>query len=187
MSIKTSELKKGQVILHEGLRYTVKDIQHVAKGNWRSYYQIKLKDFNTGRVVELRFAVDDRIETLFVQTKELEYLYREGDNLIMADPETYDQMPLSIDIVGDGMQYLKENVHLTCSLIDNVVVSAELPIVVELQIADTTPVVRGATATNQSKEAIMETGAKVRVPPFIEKGERIRIDTRTGEYMERAK
>lgn len=187
MSIKTSELKKGQVILHEGQRYTVKDIQHVAKGNWRSYYQIKLKDFNTGRVVEQRFAVDDRIETLFVQTKELEYLYRDGDNLIMADPETYDQTPVSVDILGDGMQFLKENVRLTCSIIDNQIVSAELPIVVELEISDTPPVVRGATATNQNKEAIMETGAKVRVPPFIEKGERIRIDTRTGEYLERAK
>ena len=187
MSIKTSELKKGQVILHEGTRFTVKDIQHVAKGNWRSYYQIKLKDFNTGRVVELRFAVDDRIETLFVQTKELEYLYREGDNLILADPETYDQIPVSIDIVGDGMQWLKENFRLTCNIIDSQVVSAEVPIMVELQIVDTAPVVRGATATNQNKEAILETGAKVRVPPFIDKGERVRVDTRTGEYMERAK
>lgn len=187
MSIKTSELKKGQVILHEGTRFTVKDIQHVAKGNWRSYYQIKLKDFNTGRVVEQRFAVDDRIETLFVETKELEYLYREGDNLILADPVTFDQMPVPIDIIGDGMQWLKENFRLTCSIIDSKVVSAEVPIMVDLQIVDTMPVVRGATATNQNKEAILETGAKVRVPPFIDKGERVRIDTRTGEYMERAK
>ena len=187
MSIKTSELKKGQVILHEGTRFTVKDIQHVAKGNWRSYYQIKLKDFNTGRVVELRFAVDDRIETLFVETKELEYLYRDGDNLILADPVTFDQMPVPIDIIGDGMQWLKENFRLTCSIIDSKVVSAEVPIMVELQIVDTMPVVRGATATNQNKEAILETGAKVRVPPFIDKGERVRVDTRTGEYMERAK
>ncbi|MCL2330911.1 MAG: elongation factor P [Phycisphaerae bacterium] len=187
MSIKTSELKKGQVILHEGTRFTVKDIQHVAKGNWRSYYQIKLKDFNTGRVIEQRFAVDDRIETLFVQTKDMEYLYRDGDNLILADPETYDQIPVGVDIIGDGMQFLKENFRLSCSIIDGQIVSAELPIVVELEITDTPPVVRGATATNQSKEAILESGAKVRVPPFIEKGEVVRVDTRTGEYLERAK
>jgi elongation factor P len=187
MSIKTSELKKGQVILHEGTRFTVKDIQHVAKGNWRSYYQIKLKDFNTGRVIEQRFAVDDRIETLFVQTKEMEYLYRDGDNLVLADPETYDQVPMSVDIIGDAMQFLKENVRLTCNLIDEKIVSADLPIVVELEIVDTPPVIRSATATNQNKEAILETGAKVRVPPFLEKGERVRIDTRTGEYLERAK
>jgi elongation factor P len=187
MSVKASELKKGQVILHEGTRYTIKDIQHVAKGNWRSYYQIKLKNFNTGQVTEQRFAVDDRVETLFVQTKELEYLYRDGDSLVLADPTTYDQIPVPVDIVGDGMQFLKENFHLTCNIIEDKIVSAELPIVVELEIKDTPPVVRGATATNQNKEAIMETGAKVRVPAFLEPGERIRIDTRTGEYLERAK
>src|SRR5512136_1809347 len=102
MSVKTSELKKGQVILYEGTRYTIKDIQHVAKGNWRSYYQIKLKNFQTGQVTEQRFAVDDRIETLYVQTKEMEYLYRDGDSLILADPETFDQIPVSIDIIGDA-------------------------------------------------------------------------------------
>ncbi|MBI4582278.1 MAG: elongation factor P [Planctomycetes bacterium] len=187
MSVKASELKKGQVILHEGTRYTIKDIQHVAKGNWRSYYQIKLKNFASGQVTEQRFAVDDRIETLFVQTKEMEYLYRDGDSLILADPETYDQTPVSIDIIGDGMQFLKENVRLTCNIIDGQVVSADLPIVVELKIKDTPPVIRGSTATNQNKEAILETGAKVRVPPFLEIGERIRVDTRTGEYLERAK
>lgn len=187
MSVKASELKKGQVILHEGTRYTIKDIQHVAKGNWRSYYQIKLKNFNTGQVTEQRFAVDDRVETLFVQTKEMEYLYREGDNLIMADPETYDQTPLPVDIVGDGILFLKENFRLTCNIIDGKIVSADLPIVVELEITDTPPGIKGATATNQSKEALLETGAKVKVPPFIETGERIRVDTRTGEYLERAK
>ncbi len=187
MSVKASELKKGQVVLHEGTRYTIKDIQHVAKGNWRSYYQIKLKNFNTGQVTEQRFAVDDRMETLFVQTKELEYLYREGDNLVLADPETYDQIHVAVDIVGDGMQFLKENFRLTCNLIDEKIVSADLPIVVELEITDTPPVVRGATATNQNKEAVMETGAKVKVPAFLEIGERIRIDTRNGEYLERAK
>jgi elongation factor P len=187
MAIKASELKKGQVILHDGTRYTIKDIQHVAKGNWRSYYQIKLKNFNSGQVTEQRFAVDDRVETLFVQTKEMEYLYREGDNLVLADPETYDQVPMSVDIVGDGMQFLKENFRLTCNIIDGQIVSADLPIVVELQIKDTPPTVRGATATNQTKEAVMETGAQVKVPAFLESGERIRIDTRTGEYLERAK
>lgn len=187
MSVKASELKKGQVVLHEGTRYTIKDIQHVAKGNWRSYYQIKLKNFNTGQVTEQRFAVDDRVETLFVQTKELEYLYRDGDSLVLADPTTYDQIPVPVDIVGDGMQFLKENFRLTCNIIEDKIVSADLPIVVELEIKDTPPVVRGATATNQNKEAIMETGAKVKVPAFLEPGERIRIDTRTGEYLERAK
>lgn len=187
MSVKTSELKKGQVILRDNTRYTIKDIQHVAKGNWRSYYQIKLKNFQTGQVVEQRFAVDDRVETLFVQTKEMEYLYRDGDSYVLADPETYDQVPIQADVIGDGIQFLKENIRLTCTIIDEKIVGAEMPIMVELEVTDTPPAIKGATATNQNKEAVLETGAKVRVPPFIENGERIRIDTRIGEYMERAK
>ena len=187
MAVKASEIRKGQVILHEGKRFTVKDIQHVAKGNWRSYYQIKLKDFQTGQILDQRFATDDRVEPVFVTTKEMEYLYRDGDNYVLADPETYDQTFVTSDMIGDAAMYLKENVRLTCSIIDGLVVNVEPPIVVELAVTDTPPSIKGATATNQSKDAVLETGAKVRVPPFIEVGEVVRVDTRTGQYLERAK
>jgi len=187
MSVKVSELKKGQVVLIDGARYTIKDLQHVAKGNWRSYYQVKLKDFKSGRIIDQRMAVDDRVETIYVETKPLEYLYYDGENYVLADPKTYDQIPVSADVIGDGVQFLKENIVLTCAIIDGQIVSAELPFTVELAIKDTVPAIKGATATNQSKDATLETGARIKVPPFIEVGEVVRVDTRTGQYLERAK
>ena len=187
MSVKVSELRRGQVIIYEGIRYTIKDMQHVAKGNWRSYYQVKLKDFKTGRIIDQRMAVDDRIETVFVQTKPFEYLYRDGDSYVLADVDTYDQIPVTADTIGDGLKFLKENMRVTCDIIDGMIVNIELPNTVELTIVDTPPGIKGATATNQSKEATLETGAKIKVPPFIEVGEAVRVDTRTGEYLERAK
>jgi elongation factor P len=185
--VKASELRRGQVIDYSGTRFTIKDIQHVAKGNWRSYYQVKLKNFVTGQIIDQRMAVDDRIELVFVETKDFEYLYKDGNDYVLADPETYDQTPVQADVFGDALQFLKENVRVTCSVIDGKIVNAELPNVVELTVVDTPPVVKGSTATNQNKEALMDTGARVKVPPFIQIGEVLRVDTRTGEYIERAK
>ncbi|NLE58563.1 MAG: elongation factor P [Planctomycetes bacterium] len=185
--VKASELRRGQVIDYSGTRFTIKDIQHVAKGNWRSYYQVKLKNFVTGQIIDQRMAVDDRIELVFVETKDFEYLYKDGNEYVLADPETYDQTPVSADLFGDSLQFLKENIRVTCAIIEGKIVNIDLPNTVELAVKDTPPVVKGATATNQPKEAILETGAKVRVPAFIQIGEVIRVDTRTGEYLERAK
>ncbi len=185
--IKASELKRGKVILYQGTMYTIKDIQHVAKGNWRSYYQVKLKDFKTGQIIDQRFNMDDRIETAFVQTKEYEYLYRDGAEFVLADTETYDQIPVSEELFGDGFKFLKENMRVTCALVDGKIVSLELPNTVELKVIETPPVVKGATATNQPKDAVLEGGSRVRVPAFIQVGEVVRVDTRTGEYIERAK
>jgi elongation factor P len=141
----------------------------------------------TGQIIDHRANVDESFETPFVQTKEYEYLYRDGKDLVLADVETYDQTPVPEELFGDSLQFLKENTRITVNIVDGKIVSAELPIVVELLVTETPPVVRGATATNQNKEAVMETGARVKVPPFIENGEMLRIDTRTGEYLERAK
>lgn len=187
MSVKVSELRRGQVVMYEGNMFTIKEMQHVAKGNWRSYYQVKLKNFKTGQIIDQRMAVDDRIEPVFVQTKPYEYLYRDGDSYVLADTVTYDQIPIQADIIGEGIRFLKENTQLMCNVIEGLIVSAELPNTVDLAVVDTPPTIKGATATNQSKEATLETGAKIRVPPFIEVGELVRVDTRTGEYLERAK
>ncbi|HPM25426.1 MAG TPA: elongation factor P [Phycisphaerae bacterium] len=185
--IKASELKKGRVIQHEGALYTVSDIQRVSKGNWRSYLQVKLKSLKDGRVTDARMSVDDRVETPFVDTKPYQYLYRDGNDFILMDEQTFDQFPASAEVMGDADKYLRGNEKVTVSFIDGKIVAVELPNVVELKVVDTPPVVRGATATNQTKDATMETGLRVRVPPFIELGEELRIDTRTGEYLERAK
>jgi elongation factor P len=185
--IKASELKKGRVVLHEGQLYAAHTVTHVTRGNWRSCIQAKLKSVKTGQVIDVRFSVDDRVETPFVDTKPYEYLYRDGDHFVLMDQEAYDQISLPVDVMGEGELYLKGNETVTCSFVEGKIVAVELPNVVELTVKDTSPVMRGATATNQQKDATLETGLRVRVPPFIDVGEVLRIDTRTGEYLERAK
>ena len=184
---KAIDLRKGRTIMHDGELAVVHEVAHVAKGNKRSYMQAKLKNFKTGAMLEVRFNVDDRIEAPFVESKEYEFLYKEGDNFVVMDLESYDQFPVSPDIVSDAAKWLKPNERVSCQLYDGQIISFEAPMVVELAVADTPPAIKGATATNQLKEAVLETGIKVRVPPFIEVGEILRIDTRTGEYVERAK
>jgi elongation factor P len=149
--------------------------------------QTKLRGLKSGNMIDMRFSVDDRIETPFLDTRPYEYLYREGSDYVLMDQETYDQIHVTEAVMGDAHLYLKGNETVVCGAVNGVIVTTELPNVVELKVVDAPPVVRGATATNQSKEAILETGLKVRVPPFIEIGEILRVDTRTGEYLERAK
>lgn len=185
--IQSSDLRVGRAIIHEGEIYVVKEVQHTAKGNWRSYMQTRLRHLKTGRHIDVRFPMGERIETPFLEDKEFEYLYQEGDHLVLMDTTTYDQVHVPVDVVGDAIKFLKPNEKVKCQIHEGKVLTLELPFVVELAITDTAPQIKGATATNQMKDAVLETGAKVRVPPFIETGEVIRIDTRTGEYIERAK
>lgn len=185
--IKAFDLKKGRVIVWEGEMYSVHDVTIMSKGNWRSYMQVKLKSLKSGRITDTRMSTDDKVETPFVETKPFEYLYREGDDFVLMDTATYDQIHVNSEIMGDGEKYLKGNEQVLCQFIDGKIVGVELPNTVELKVADTSPVVKGATATNQTKDATMETGLRIKVPPFIEIGEMLRVDTRTGEYLERAK
>jgi elongation factor P len=185
--IKANELRKGKVISHEGDLWSVHTVQHVAKGNWRSYIQTKLKNLKTGQLSDARFSVDDKVETPFVESKPFEFLYREGDDFVVMDQETFEQIHIPGDVLEGAEHYLKGNEVVSVQFIDGKLVSAELPTVVELKVTDTPPVVKGATATNQTKDATLETGLQVKVPPFISNGEVIRVDTRSGEYMERAK
>ncbi|QOJ13374.1 MAG: elongation factor P [Planctomycetia bacterium] len=185
--IRAAEIRKGKVVLHEGTLYSVVDIDRVSKGNWRSYLQAKFKSIKTGQIVDVRLSPDDRLETPFVETKPFEYLYRDGQEFILMDQENFEQIHVSGDVMGEAELYLRGNEVVTCQFIDGALVAIELPNTVELKVVDTPPVMRGATVTNQTKDAQLETGLSVRVPPFIEIGEVLRIDTRTGEYLERAK
>jgi len=185
--IKAVELRKGRTVIYEDQLYVVHDSQHVAKGNKRSYMQAKLKNLTSGQILDVRFRVDDLLDTPFLESKEMEFLYEDGENLVLMDTETYEQMSLEKDVLGDAIVFLKPNERLSCQMYEGKVLTAELPNVVDLEVTDTPPTVKGATATNQSKDAVLETGAKVKVPPFIETGERVRVDTRSGEYVERSK
>jgi len=185
--IKAGDLRKGRTVTHNNELYIVHEAQHMSKGNWRSYMQVKLKNMKSGQILDVRFRMDDMLATPFLEQKEMEYLYQDGKNLVVMDTESYEQMTLDKEVLGDSIAFLKENERLTCQFHEGKVVTAELPNVVELTVKDTPPVVKGATATNQPKDALLETGARVKVPAFIEIGERVRVDTRTGEYVERAK
>lgn len=185
--LKASDIRKGRTIVYDGSLYVVHEAQHVAKGNKRSYMQTKLKDMKTGTILGVRFNVDDRVEVPFVESKEYEFLYQDGADYIFMDSETYDQLPLATDLIEDGKDYLAPNTKVSCDIYDGNIIAVNLPHTVELTITDTPPVMKGATVTNQPKEAVLETGARVRVPGFIATGERIRVDTRSGEYVERVK
>ncbi len=185
--IKASELRKGKVVSYEGGLFRVHTVQHVAKGNWRSYIQAKLKNIKTGQLADARFSVDDKVETPYVESKPFEYLYRDADSFVVMDQQTYDQINIPVDVIEGGEQYLKGNEVIACQFIDGELVAVELPNTVELAVTDTTPAIKGATATNQNKDATLETGLQVKVPPFIGIGDVLRIDTRSGEYIERAK
>jgi len=183
---KAFDIRRGQVVVYNDQLWIVHDSQHVAKGNKRSYMQIKLKNFRQGNVIDQRFRVDEQLEAPFVEDKPYEYLYRDGDAFILMNTDTYDQISASKELMPDAEKFLKGNERVMCKTLDGEIIGVELPNTVELEVADAPPVVKGATATNQNKEVTLETGYKVRVPPFISTGEIIRIDTRSGEYIERA-
>ena len=185
--MKASDLRKGKTVVYEEQMYTVHESTHVAKGNKRSYMQIKLKNLKSGQILDVRFNVDDRLEVPFLDSREYEFLYQDSSGYIFMDTETFDQVTIGKDLIGDGIKYLSPNERVSCQVHDGNILTVELPNVVVLTVTETPPVVKGATATNQPKDAILETGAKVRVPPFIGPGEKLRIDTRSGEYIERAK
>jgi len=185
--IKAVDLRKGKTILYEGQLAIIHEAQHVAKGNKRSYMQTKIKNFKTGTMSDVRFSVDERIEIPYVESKNYEYLYRDGEKFVVMDSETFDQIPIDPDTVGDMAKFLCPNEKISCEIYEGQIVSFALPNVVTLEVTDAPPVVKGATATNQLKEVTLETGLKLRVPPFIDTGERINVDTRTGEYVDRAK
>ncbi len=184
--VKASDMRKGMAVLHEGQLWIVHEAQRVAKGNWRSYMAVKLKNFKQGNVVDFRFRMDEQFDSPFVEDRPFEYLYREASDYVLMNVETYDQLHVSSDLMPDAEKFLKGNERLICKIMDGQIIGVDLPNTVELTVTEAPPVVKGATATNQSKEVIMETGYKVRVPPFITTGEVLRIDTRTGEYIERA-
>lgn len=183
---KAFDIRRGQAVTHDNQLWIVHESQHVAKGNKRSYMQIKLKNFRSGNLVDFRFRVDEQLETPFVEDSQFEYLYREGTDYVLMNKETYDQITVSNDLMGEADKFLKGNETVACKIIEGKVIGVELPNTVPLEVTDAPPVVKGATATNQSKEVTLETGYKVRVPPFIKTGEKVRIDTRTGDYIERA-
>jgi elongation factor P len=187
MKIKATDIRRGMVINLEGINFVVHDFYHHTPGNLRAMVQAKLKNMNSGALIDQRFRSVDQIEVPYVEQKEYEYLYSAGDEHVFMDTETFDQLSFPGDMVDPYMKFLLPNARVMVKYIDDKAVSIEIPDTIELTVTDTPPSIKGATATNQYKEAVMETGLKIMVPPFVGPGEKIRIDTRTAEYLERVK
>jgi elongation factor P len=187
-SIEYSQVRKGMVILQDdGQLYTVVDRDLNTPGNWRAILQLKLKNLKTGSITINRVRPQDKVEQAYLDRRDMQYLYKDGNDFVFMDTETYDQFHLSGDLVGDLMLYLKENDPAKVVMYESKPLSLDLPATVELKVVETEPSVKGATAAAQYKPATLETGLKVSVPPFVGIGETISVDTRTGEYLSRAK
>src|SRR5260370_3105972 len=184
MQVSTAEFKKGLRIVSDGQPYVIVAFQHVKPGKGGAFIRTKLKHMRQGRVIDNTFRSGEKVELVDFEEKHMQFLYRD-DRYHFMDVETYEQMSLSADEVGDAREYLKENTEVDVLYIDGAPATVELPNFVELSIARTEPGVRGDTAQGGSKPATLETGAVVQVPLFLNEGDTIRIDTRSGEYLAR--
>jgi elongation factor P len=187
-AIQYSQVRKGMVIVEEdGQLYYVLDRELITPGNWRAILNLKVKNLKTGSITVNRVKPEDKVDQAYLEKRELEYIYQDGDGYVFMDTESYEQTTLNKEFVLDEMQYMKEGFKAEVTFHDGKPLSIELPATVDLKVIETEPSVKGATAAAQYKPATLETGLKVTVPPFIEIGEIIRVDTRECKYLSRAK
>ena len=184
--MRASEIRKGTAVIIDGKLFVVTGADHNTPGNLRAKVQCKLRDVAKGTIQDKRVGATDDIETTNLDSRKVEYLYSDNEGHVLMDLETFDQNTIPKEVFGNDILYLKPNTELQAMFHEGKVVSYELPKTVDLKITDTPPVIKGATATNQLKEATLETGLTTRVPGFIVTGETIRINTDTGEYLSRA-
>ncbi len=186
MSISTNDLKNGMALnLPEGLM-TVVEFQHVKPGKGGAFVRTKLKNVRSGAVLDRTFRADEKVALALIDKREMQFLYREGSDYVFMDNETYDQMHVPTDGVGHAVNYLKEGDSVVLPMYDNDVIGVDLPASVELEVTDTEPGIQGDRVSGARKPATLETGLVVQVPLFVNVGERIKVDTRSGEYLSRA-
>ncbi len=186
MAIPATQLRPGMVIKHNGELCSVFSVEHRTPGNLRAFIQAKLRNLRTGAIFEHRFRSPDAIDKITVDEVKMEYLYNEGDHYTFMNMDSYEQLALGKDVLGDAVEYLTPNLQITVEFFDNKPVGIELPQTVELTVIETEPGLKSATASSVTKPAKTETGLVVQVPPFINEGERIRVDTSEGTYLSRA-
>ena len=181
------EFRNGVTFEMDGQVQQVIEFQHVKPGKGAAFVRVKMKNVVTGAVTETSFNPTAKFEEAFVERREMQYLYNEGDLYYFMDNETYEQIPLNKDQVEDAIPYVKEGTNVTVKFFKGSAFSVAAPNFVEMEVIDTEPGFKGDTATNVTKPATVETGAEIKVPLFINPGDRIKIDTRSGEYLERCK
>ena len=184
--ISAGDFRNGVTFEMDGNVVQIIEFQHVKPGKGAAFVRTKFKNVITGAVVERSFNPTEKFPTAFVERKDMQYSYNDGDLYYFMDMETYEQIPINASVLGDNFKFVKEEMECKVLSYKGNVFGVEPPFFVELEVTETDPGFKGDTATNATKPAIVETGAEVKVPLFIEQGDKIKIDTRTGEYMQRA-
>ena len=183
--ISAGEFRNGVTFEMDGNVFQIIEFQHVKPGKGAAFVRTKIKNVISGAVVERAFNPADKFPPAFVERKDMQYLYQEGNLFYFMDSETYETIPIDGSKLGDSFKFAKENMEMKVISFKGTVFGVELPYFVELEITHTEPGVKGDTATNVTKNATLETGAEIKVPMFVNEGDKIRVDTRTGAYMER--
>jgi elongation factor P len=183
----TQDIGVGSVIRFNGELCQIIEYQHRTPGNLRAFYQAKMRNLKNGKLVEYRFRSGEGVELIHIDYKTLQYIYSEGDQIVCMDTETFEQVYVPALLFGDGVNFMKENDMVKVAFEGDTPITAEPPVFVELEVTYTEPGVKGDTATNTLKPATVETNAEVMVPLFVNQGDKIKIDTRTGGYVERVK
>jgi len=186
MLVVATDLRPGYIVVHNGQLHRILTVTHITPGNWRGMVHAKMRNLKTGSQLEHRFRSEDRVDKASFDTHEMQYLYSDPSGHHFMNTETYEQIALSDEVLGDALGYLLPETVITVDFYEERPVGLELPNNVVLQIVETEPVMKGATAAGGSKPAKLETGLTVAVPQFVETGTKIIVDTRTGEYVSRA-
>ena len=183
----TSDFRNGLIIKFKNDLYTITEFQHVKPGKGGAFVRSTLKNLRTGKVIDNTFRAGESIDIIRVERRKYQYLYRDGDFLVCMDNETYEQINIPIEYIGDSLQFLKESTEIEILFNGSEIVSVDIPIFVNLEVVETEPGFRGDTATGANKPAKLETGASINVPLFINQGDVLKVDTRTASYVERVK
>ena len=184
---KASDVKSGNILRFNGELVSVDEFLHRTPGNLRAFYQAKMRNLKTGKLVEYRFRTDEEVEIARVETNDYQYLYDDGDFFVIMDNSSYEQFNVPKSLFGDSARFLKEGMNVIVAFESEEPIMAQAPTTVDLEITYTEPAVKGHTSTNALKSATVETGVEIRVPLFVNQGDRVKVDTRTGDYIERVK
>lgn len=186
-TIKANQVRKGQILLIDGELFLVVDFEHIAPGNWRAINQIKCRSLGSGQVRQMRMGSDETLETAFLDRRPCTFSFEDGESLVFMDAENFEQYYLQREFVGDAMKFVRDNQQIQITFHEGTPISVELPPSVVLQVAEAEISAKGDTVTSDKKRAVTDTGLEVKVPPFVEAGEWIKVSTDSGDFLGRAK
>ena len=185
-SVQATRLRKGMLVKMHNELHRVLDVKHITPGKGRAFVQTRMRNVRVGTLLDHKFRSVDSIERVVMDDRQMQFTYRDGDTLYFMDLESYEQIEMSVGTLGDSVNYLLPEATITVSVFEDQAVGIDLPLTVDLRVEETAPAIKGATASAQLKPARLETGLVVQVPPFVSNGDKVRVNTETGEYQSRA-